>query len=344
MSTVLNALPLVRLHFDLEVRTAREVQPYKGDMLRMALLWWLSEYWCPLPGRCRHGCEHPDVCMFGRICTPDVDPVWPGKLRYLMGDAAPPAYVLWDMRDRRTHLQVGDHFGFELILVGDLAVSQIPAVVAAVQQGAEEGLGRERLHAKLRTVFAWTPSTDAPGDWTQLPLAVEKPQDGQPVLTWQSYRLADVALNYKAGQAWTETHDDPVYAIKVDYLSPMKIKERGRWVDIPAFGAVVKAIVRRLRLLSVAHGGGEWTQAAYGPLLDLAETVYLDYHETQWTHYIRESKQSGTYEVEGFLGPAWYNSREDLRPLLPILWLGQWLHTGKGYALGNGRYHLQTVS
>lgn len=68
-------------------------------------------------------------------------------------------YVLWDLRDWRAHLREGDRFGFELVLVGDLAVSQIPAVVAAVQQGAEVGLGRQRLHAQLRVVFARTPST-----------------------------------------------------------------------------------------------------------------------------------------------------------------------------------------
>lgn len=344
MPTVLNALPLVRLYFDLEVLADSDVQPYKGDMLRMALLWWLSEYWCPLPTRCRHGCQHPDVCLFGRICTPAVDPAWPGKLRYLMGNTAPPAYVLWDLRDRRTYVQAGDRFAFELVLAGELALSQIPAVVAAVQQGAEAGLGRQRLHAQLRAVYAWTPSSGDPGSWERLPLAVEQTQDGQVALTWAAYRLADVVLRYDMALAWAGARDvGPVYTMRIDYLSPMKIKERGRWVEIPTFNAVAKAVVRRLRLLSIVHGGGIWPHDEYGPLLDLAATVHLDHHETQWTHYTRESKRSGQYEIEGFTGPAWYSSNEDLRPLLPVLWFGEWLHAGKGYVLGNGRYRLQIV-
>ena len=184
----------------------------------------------------------------------------------------------------------------------------------------------------------------AGGDWQRLPLAAEQSQDGQLVLTWQSYRLDDFTLSYDAAQVWAAAHERPVRTLQINYLSPMKIKERGHWVDIPRFSPMAKAVVRRLRLLSVAHGGGEWPHDAYGPLLDLAETVHLDYHETQWTHYVRESKQSGRYEVEGLLGPAWYSSREDLRPLLPVLWLGQWLHVGKGYVLGNGRYQLQMVN
>jgi hypothetical protein len=350
MSDILTELPLARLHFDLEVQAADNVHPYKGDMLRMALLWWLSEYWCPMPTRCRHGCRHPDLCMFGRICTPAVDPAWPSKLRYLMGDAAPPAYVLWDLRDRRTRFGAGERFGFELVLVGDLALSRLPAVVAAVQQGAEEGMGRQRLRARLRAVCAKRPAVDQANDdgrhprWDDIALAVEQHPDGQAVLTWQSYRLADVTFGYEVAQVWADGWDDAaIHALRLDYLSPMKIKERGQWVKTPTFGAVAKAVVRRLRLLSLAHGGGPWPHDAYGPLLDLAETVQMDHHETQWTGYSRRSKQSGRYDIEGFLGPAWYSSHEDLRPLLPILWLGQWLHAGKGYVLGNGRYRLHVL-
>ncbi|NMC03161.1 MAG: hypothetical protein GYA30_12405 [Chloroflexi bacterium] len=67
---ILAALPLALLRFELETLEAATVPPYKGDLLRMALLWWLSEFWCPEPTRCREGCRRPDICMFGRLCTP----------------------------------------------------------------------------------------------------------------------------------------------------------------------------------------------------------------------------------------------------------------------------------
>jgi len=125
--------------------------------------------------------------------------------------------------------------------------------------------------------------------------------------------------------------------LSLRYLSPVKIKQRGQWVQEPEFTAVMRALVRRLRLLSIVHGGGEWPQTEYGPLLDLAETVRLEHHETFWTGYARRSNAAGRQEVEGFIGQAWY-AGDDLRPLLPLLWLGQWLQLGKSYVLGNGRY------
>ncbi len=33
----------------------------------------------------------------------------------------------------------------------------------------------------------------------------------------------------------------------------------------------------------------------------------------------------------------------DLAPLLPWLWLGQWLHVGKNATMGMGGYHLSSA-
>jgi len=332
----LEQMPLARLQFEMETLAASDVPAFKGDMLRMALLWWLSEYWCPMPQRCRHGCQAPHACTFGQVCEPPVDPSWPAAERRLMGDTPPPAYTLWDRRDRRTHLPAGASWAFELTLAGELALRQIPAMVAAVQQGAEEGMGRIRLQSRVLRVTALG---GAGPDGAGVCLANQQRYEGGQTLTWQSYRLDDVTLGYGQGVAWAGGFAGPVRHLSLRYLSPVKIKERGEWVEAPEFGPVMKALVRRLRLLSVVHGGGQWPHAEWGPLLDLAERVRLEHNETHVIGYERRSKASGRQEIEGFVGQAWY-AGADLRPLLPALWLGQWLHLGKNYVLGNGRYEI----
>ncbi len=162
-------------------------------------------------------------------------------------------------------------------------------------------------------------------------------------LIWQGHGLEDVIFCYPQALAWAQARDNPVHTLSLRYLGPVQIKERGEWVTTPRFSPLMKAVVRRLRILSVVHGGGEWAQPEYGPLLDLAETVALEHDETWNASYQRNTKRSGAYEAEGFIGQAWYASQEDLRPLLPILWLGQWLHVGKGYVFGNGRYVIEHV-
>lgn len=343
---ILEELPLARLRFDLETLEEARVPVYKGDMLRMALLWWLSEFWCPMPDRCRHGCRRPDVCMFGQLCEPPVNPAWSPRIRHLMGNTPPPAYALWDVQDRRGYLDLGAAWSFELTLVGELALRQIPAIVAAVQQGAELGMGRVRLHSRVRQVTALLASSALSP--IERCLAVEKPHaQGDPgdtgmVLTWQSYHLDEVAFGYKQASGWAQAWSEPVRALSLRYLSPVRIKKRGAWVEVPEFSAVMRAVVRRLRVLSQVHGAGEWPQVEFGPLLDLAEKVCLEHDETFWTGYPRRSRRGGRHEVEGFVGQAWY-AGDDLRPLLPALWLGQWLHIGKGYVMGNGRYTIEFI-
>jgi hypothetical protein len=331
---ILDALPLVRLRFELESLQTREVPAHKGDVLRMALLWCLSEFWCSEPTRCRNGCQHPTTCMFGRLCQPAVDPAWSVSIRRLMGDAPPPAYAIWDLRDRRMTIQQGEAWAFELTWIGATALQQLPAIVAAVQQGAEAGMGRTRWRNRLVRVSALRPAQ------TDTEIAGMELYHGDRTLIWKASTLPDVMFDHAQARSWAVQWDAPVTALQLDFVSPVKLKEREKWVETPEFSAIARALIRRLRILSEVYGDGEWPHAEYGPLLDLADSVRLEHHETHWMDYARHSKQSGTYQVEGFVGPAWYTVK-DFRPLLPVLWLGQWLHIGKSYVIGSGRYKLQ---
>jgi hypothetical protein len=346
--TILTQLPIVRLRFDLQALEPAAVPAHKGPMLRMALLWWLSEYLCPLDERCRHGCRLPSECLYGRICEPVFDPSWPSELQARMGRTPPPAYVLWDLHDRRTYLEAGAEWGFELVLIGELALNNLPAVVAAMQRGAEEGMipdwqegGQQRLprlRSRVRRVAL--PATERGSSPPERRLCDEQVHNGRLELVWQDYSVKDVTLSYANALQWAQAWERPLRALSVRYLSPVRIREDGQPVEIPHFGPVVRQSVRRLRMLSVVHGAGEWPREEFGPLLDLAESVCLEHHETSYTGFVRRSKRAGSDVVEGFVGQAWY-AAEDFRPLLPMLWLGQWLHIGKEYVLGNGRYALE---
>jgi hypothetical protein len=329
---MLSQLHILRLRFDLTLLSTATFPAYKGDMLRRALLWHLGTMWCRQPQRCRHGCQAPDVCLFGRLMDPPPDPTWTKRLRRMMGPTPPPAYVLWDRHDRRRDLASGDTLSVEMTLIGDLAIRQQPAFIAAMLVAGEKGIGRARTRAKLERVVALTGPTDAPH-----PLLVND--------VWQGAPLDDVVLSYADGQAWRDAlgyaaHPQPVTHLQVRYLSPVKIKKRGKVMHQPDFTALARAAVRRLRILSQVFGAGEWVHDEWGPLLDIADQVRLAHHETTWVHAKRHSRH-GPMPLDGFVGQAWYDSEEDLRPLLPALWLAQWVHVGKGAVWGNGRYRIK---
>jgi hypothetical protein len=198
-------------------------------------------------------------------------------------------------------------------------------------------MGRIRLRSRLKRVAALSPTPDSFVE--ERILAAEQPAGDEPVLTWEGYHLGDVKLGWQEAAAWAGAWQPPVRHLSLRFLSPVKIKERGAWVKEPHFSPVMRAVVRRLRILSQVHGGGEWPQSEFGPLLDLAEEVRLEHVESFWAEWERYSRRSGEHTLDGFVGQGWY-AGDDLRPLLPVLWLGQWLHIGKAYVLGNGRYEI----
>lgn len=324
-------LDLIRLRFSLCVTAAISLPPYKGDMLRRALLWNLGTIWCRQPQRCRDGCRSLHECLFGSLIEPPSNPAWSEQIRRLMGPTPPPAYVLWDNQDRRRQLAANDPFHFELVLIGQAAIRQLPAFIAAFMAAAEQGIGLERLRVKLQRVDLLVGS-----DSQARPLMING--------AWQGDPAQDVTLGYDDGQRWTEqltaSLAAPVTRLRIHFLSPTKIEAKGEQVREPQFSPLARAIVRRLRILSQVHGAGEWPQSEYGPLLDLADQVQLEHHETTWISMSRHSER-GEMPLEGFVGQAWYASPVDLRPLLPALWLGQWVHVGKAAVWGNGRYEIE---
>ena len=168
----------------------------------------------------------------------------------------------------------GTHWHYERTFVGALALRQFPAVVSAVQQGADRGMCRIRLRSQLREVTVLLPAGE-------IKLTAEWTTANGAALTWVNFGLADVGFSMAQANKLVETLTESIRAISIRYLSPMKIKEQGQWVERPELGAVMRAVVRRLRTLRLVHGDGEWPHEAYGPLLDLADTVRLEHDETR---------------------------------------------------------------
>lgn len=332
----LEQLAVYRVRFELETLAAVEVPAYKGDMLRRALLWWLSEAWCQ-HGRCRRGCQAPETCLFGRLCQPALNRTWPMAMQRLVGDTPPPAYTIWDDHDRRRRFATGSAWSFELGLVGDLAARQLPTIMAAVEEAGQRGIGREQVRGRVQRVVARRETWRGPTVDTTL---AEVEAGGARRLMLADFRLADIGVT--TADAARAAEDGPIRGVSLRFLSPTIIKKLKEVMIAPDFSAVVRAVVRRLRLLSLMYGAGEWVDADFGPLLDVAETVRLEHDETQWLGYVRQSERAGVHPVEGFIGEAWY-AGDDLRPVLPALWLGQWLHIGKFYVIGHGRYSIGSV-
>ncbi len=329
--TIPPQLHLMRLRFSLQATSHASLPPHKSRLFYHALRRHLGTIWCRQTNRCGDGCQSPIACLFGRLMEPHVDVNWSPPMRRWIGSTPPPACVVWDEQDRRIQIAAGDLLHFELTLIGELAIRQFTAFIAAVMVASEQGIGRERLKARLVQVDVLTgPSGQA------TPMLIDS--------IWQGDPNEGMTLGYADGLTWADQVASPdarpLTQLGLRFLSPTRLEAQGTVMHEPHFQLLVRAIVRRLRILGQVHGEGDWLPSAYKPLVELADTVQLERHETMWISTIQQT-QNGEERLEGFVGQAWYTSPTDLRPLLPMLWLGQWAHVGKATVWGNGRYAMQ---
>lgn len=123
---------------------------------------------------------------------------------------------------------------------------------------------------------------------------------------------------------------------------PLRLRRRGRYLGPEAldFAAFYGALSRRVSMLHQVVCG-QPLNADFGGLRRLAESVDWLPQNLAWQDWSRISgRQRRRIPMGGVVG------RVDLAgvdaALWPWLWLGQWLHVGKGAVMGLGRYRVIT--
>jgi hypothetical protein len=330
-------LRVMRLRFGLQAKTRVDLAIPKSWLVYDALLWQLKAMWCHRDGECRSACRLPHLCLFGHLIKPQADPAWAPAIRRWMGSSESPAYIVWDECDNQTRIAVNEVFNFELVLIGQAAMQQIPAFVAAAMMAAEQGFGsgKQRLRASLTRIDV----LNSVSERARVLMVNGK---------WQETLVEDLSLAYGDGQEWATrlvaSQNQPLTRLQLSFRSPTKLEAQGHLVRKPYFQSVWSAIVRRIRILSQAYGSGDLPLAEYKPLLALASQVQLERDETIWIQSPQHNAHGRSELDEGFMGHAWYSAPVDLKPLLPILWFGQWVHIGAEASYGNGRYQLEAIT
>lgn len=99
------------------------------------------------------------------------------------------------------------------------------------------------------------------------------------------------------------------------------------------------ATVRRLRQLEACYGIAEIDHQP-AVMQTLCNSLRFESASFKWQDQSRHSqRQERDVPLGGVIGNASLKG-DGLHKLWPTLWLGQWLHTGKGAVMGMGRYSL----
>jgi len=297
------------LSFSCTVTTDAILPPWKGSTFRGGFGWALRRAVCVTRGNECAGCLLAGRCLYALT--------FEANLRNPAGSHAPSPplpYVIEPPPDPRTHFRAGDPLHFSLILLGE-TVTMLPYFVYAFELMGEEGLGKrtngerarfriDRITQQRRTLYEGKGGKLTPAE--PLPLAVgDLPPAGDGRLT-------------------------------VTFITPLRLKRNNELVaDLP-FEDFIRGVLRRISTTFATFGGGE-PPLDYRGLVFAAKPVRTLRSTLRWEDLERYSnRQKERMYMGGVVGEVVYEG--NVRPYLPLIELGSFLHIGKQTTFGHGLY------
>ncbi len=196
------------------------------------------------------------------------------------------------------------------------ANSLLGYVVQAFAQAARRGIHPINQPLELSAVHQQVSFTDSA--W-------------KPILLEEG-RLAPVPVR-------TPSWPPPPERVRLVLLTPLRLRIQESYVGPEdfRFGHLFSNLLRRVSLLSYFHGA-EPLQTDFAGLVRRADRISTHNRELRWYEWSRYSSRQKARLLAGGLVGSFELETQSLGPLWPYLWLGQFVHAGKGATMGLGRY------
>lgn len=223
----------------------------------------------------------------------------------------PRPYLIIPMPGKQTTIEAGNEFYFDMVLIGS-AINFLPQLISVSQVMGELGIGTH--YSKFKAVRI---EYFIPGNGYQ-PL----PVFGLP---------AEITLNQLPVSVLKST-------LNLVFEHPVRfLKAQKPFKNPPPFEMLIENLARRMSLLAHLYCGAEWIDTDGISTTDLK--VQIKSHQLEWKDWTR---YSGTKEMnlffDGQLGKISYEGH--LKPWLPLLNLGTWLHAGSTATFGLGKFSI----
>ncbi len=315
-------LPIARYRFHCRLQQPLRPPRYLGSAWRGLLGHTFKRTLCVTRARQCEACMLYRHCLYAYLFeTPNTSarrhaPSWQGQLA-----AVPHPFSLEVGAPPETELPTEGVLELGVTLFGH-AAGTIPYWVHVVSEAGNKGLGTERARFALERVSQENPPGS--GDWMSVY------NDGE-------------ALE-PLGPITPEPPPAPRQA-RLDFQTPLRLRREGRHVgpESFAFHDLFRNLLRRLSLLSRCHTDHE-LEADFRGLSERAKGVRWRASDLAWFDWKRYSARQQRYiPMGGVTGWAELDDHEALEALWPYLWLGQWVHGGKGSSMGMGAFRITST-
>lgn len=313
-------LRIAPFRFILKPGELMELPAYKGPVLRGGLGMVLKRLVCvQRDTEACTPCQVGNACPYGYLFetqAPLGNPVMP-----TVSDVPIP-FVLEPPLDHRMLYQAGEHIVFNLVLIGR-GVQYLPYFLMGFQELGQSGLGRRRARYDLSTVELLNPLTGAAQ--TIFADGVARMPSTDPGVT--AAELAEYAARLPTDQ------------LTLRFVTPMRIKHQGDYIDRPDFHVLIRSLLRRISTLTYFHCDRQW-EVDFRAIIAAAgqvETVAVVTDRVGWGRRYSTRQRQHVW-LDGFVGEAIY--RGDLEQFRSLLVLGSLVHVGKATVFGHGNYQV----
>lgn len=231
--------------------------------------------------------------------------------------AAPHPYIMQPLATSGRQYAPGESFVLHLTLLG-AAIAHLPYLIHAMRQVGERGIGKGDGRYALEAVAQ---ETVAGSD------------------VWQTIHTPGGSLQALPGSV-------PLIPplpeqVRVVLQTPLRLLQEGTPIRSGRFNfqLFMNTVMRRISLLHAYHAGVE-LPGDFKALSQQAAGVALhavDLHWHEWSRY--SNRQQNKVQMGGLVG-SFALVGAGLEDFWPWLWLGQWVHAGKGAVMGMGEYAL----
>lgn len=306
--------PVLKLRFHFSPLTPMAWPAFAGSMLRGAWGTTLRRQVCLTHRTECTGCSEQATCDFPRLFE---TPLPPGSRLQLK--TPPQPYVIKPSTWNAENLSAGQQRHFDFVVIGR-AIAQLPLVVESWRATLANGLGPKQARTACRLNSVSLPDEN---DRTLF----------QPGSGWGIAPRTVVEI----------PTFPPMESVSLSFESPLRLKRKN---DLLGPREIMPedfllALERRIRILAEIHAGVRLPPDSVTP--GAAAGVKTTDKHLEWSDNQERysTRQKSSMQFGGLVGT--WSMAGSLAPLLPLLYIGQWLHAGKDATFGLGGYRLEGI-
>lgn len=239
-------------------------------------------------------------------------------------ETAPHPYILLPPTEDKTVFHKGDNFSFSLTLIGK-AIEYLPYFIFIFQQVGERGIGRHD------------------GKFTIVSVVNEHFGNEIEIFNNRSNTLSMSKLIVYSSENYFHLYrcidNISPNQMTIRLITPLRIKTQGTLTDDFSFFEIMRLLMNRLYTLTYFHCGNVFDRD-HRELLEMSKSVEITKKDLQWREWVRYStRQKVDMKIGGIVGS--FDIKGPLRPFLPFLKIGEYIHIGKLTSMGLGQFKIE---